>query len=96
MSQLSDHYQVLLKPVLTEKSTDHLEELNEYRFEVSGGANKIEIKNAIEALFEVKVQRVNTLVRPGKLRRRGAAYFRTSARKIAIVQLKDGDKIELL
>lgn len=96
MSSLSDHYQILLKPVLTEKSTDHSETLNEYRFEVAGGANKIEIKNAVQALFEVKVTRVNTMLRPGKLRRRGASWFRTPSRKIAIVQLQDGDKIDLL
>lgn len=96
MSTLSEHYQILLKPVLTEKSTDHGDLLNEYRFEVAGGANKIEVKNAVEALFEVKVTRVNTMLRPGKLRRRGASWYRTPSRKIAIVQLQDGDKIELL
>ena len=96
MSQINDHYQVLIKPVLTEKSTDETERLNLYRFEVSGGANKIEIKQAIESVFEVKVKKVNTMVRPGKLRRRGASYYRTSSRKIALVQLQDGDKIELL
>jgi large subunit ribosomal protein L23 len=96
MSQINDHYQVLIKPVLTEKSTDETERLNLYRFEVSGGANKIEIKQAIESVFEVKVKKVNTMVRPGKLRRRGASYYRTSSRKIALVQLQDGDKIDLL
>jgi large subunit ribosomal protein L23 len=96
MSQFQDHFEVLIKPVLTEKSTEETERLNSYRFEVSGGANKIEIKRAIEAVFEVKVSKVNTMVRPGKMRRRGASYFRTSSRKIALVQLKEGDKIDLL
>ena len=96
MSSLSDHYQILIKPVLTEKSTDHTDEWNEYRFEVAGGANKIEVKNAVQALFDVKVTRVNTMLRPGKLRRRGASWYRTPSRKIAIIQLQDGDKIELL
>lgn len=96
MSQINDHFQVLIKPVLTEKSTDETERLNLYRFEVAGGANKIEIKRAVESVFEVKVRKVNTMVRPGKLRRRGANYFRTPSRKIALVQLQDGDKIDLL
>jgi len=96
MSQSQDHYQVLIKPVLTEKSTEETERLNSYRFEVAGGVNKIEIKRAIEAVFEVKVKKINTMVRPGKMRRRGASYFRTSSRKIALVQLKEGDKIDLL
>lgn len=96
MSQITDHYQILVKPVLTEKSTGETEVHNTYRFEVAGGANKIEIKNAIESLFEVKVKRVNTMLRPGKTRRRGANWFRTPSRKIAIVLLQDGDKIELL
>lgn len=95
MSQ-SDHYQILVKPVLTEKSTDNTEHLNEYRFEVAGGANKIEIKNAVESVFEVKVNRVCTMIRPGKLRRRGANWYHTDPRKIAVVQLRDGDRIDLL
>ena len=96
MSQLSDHQQILIKPVLTEKSTDAQERLNSYRFEVAGGANKIEIKGAIEAIFEVKVKNVNTLVRGGKTRRRGANYYVTSTRKIAVIQLEEGQKIDLL
>lgn len=96
MSTASDHYQILIKPVLTEKSTDNVENFNEYRFEVAGGANKIEVKNAVQAVFDVKVTSVNTMVRPGKLRRRGASWFRTPTRKIAIVRLQDGDKIDLL
>ncbi len=92
----SEDYQVILSPVLTEKSTEATERLNAYRFEVSGGANKIEIRQAIESIFEVSVINVNTLVRPGKNRRRGASYFQTPARKIAVVTLKEGDKIDLL
>ena len=96
MSLLSDHQQILIKPVLTEKSTTDQERLNVYRFEVAGGSNKIEIRNAVEALFEVKVIKVNTMVRPGKNRRRGASYFMTPSRKIASVQLAEGQKIDLL
>jgi large subunit ribosomal protein L23 len=96
MSQLSDHQQILIKPVLTEKSTEGQERLNSYRFEVAGGANKIEIKEALEAIFEVKVKSVNTLIRVGKTRRRGANYYVTATRKIAVVQLEEGQKIDLL
>ncbi len=96
MTQASDNYQILIKPILTEKTTDELERLNAYRFEVAGGANKVEIKGAVESVFDVKVTKVNTMVRPGKLRRRGANWYRTSSRKIAVVQLQDGDRIDLL
>ena len=96
MNQVADYRHILIKPVLTEKSTEGQERLNSYRFEVANGANKIEIKSAIEALFEVKVKSVNTLVRGGKMRRRGAHYFTASDRKIAVVQLDEGEKIDLL
>ncbi|MFQ5747981.1 MAG: 50S ribosomal protein L23 [Planctomycetota bacterium] len=96
MTQLSEHFQVILHPVLTEKSTEEQERLNVYRFEVAGGVNRIEIKKAVEAIFEVKVESVNTQVRNGKVRRRGQHYFQRPPRKIAIVKLKEGSKIELL
>ena len=94
--QRSEAYQMILKPVLTEKSTGEQERLNLYRFQVAGGANRIEIAQAVEKLFEVKVVKVNTMVRPGKVRRRGASYFQSPATKIALVRLKQGDKIDLL
>ncbi len=96
MSSLTQHYQVILKPVLTEKSTADQERLNLYRFEVAGSANRLEIRAAVEALFQVKVAKVNTMVRPGKPRRRGANTYETSARKIALVTLQEGQKIDLL
>ncbi|HEX9793123.1 MAG TPA: 50S ribosomal protein L23 [Planctomycetota bacterium] len=96
MTSTSDYYQIVQRPILTEKTTDEQERLNTYRFEVAGGANKIEICEAIEALFEVKVESLRTQVRRGKPRRRGAHAFETPARKLAIVTLADGDKIELL
>ncbi len=96
MEASSNHYQILLRPVLTEKSTEEHHRLNDYRFEVAGGANKIEIREAIEALFEVKVASVRTMIRTGKPRRRGANAFHTSPRKIAIVRLEEGHKIDLL
>jgi len=94
--QKSEAYQLILKPVLTEKSTWEQENRNSYRFEVAGGANRIEIAQAIEILFEVKVVSVNTMIRCGKTRRRGASVYLQSSRKIALVTLADGDKIDLL
>ncbi|RMH02077.1 MAG: 50S ribosomal protein L23 [Planctomycetota bacterium] len=96
MTSRSQHYQILLRPVLTEKSTEEQHRLNDYRFEVAGGANKIEIRQAVEALFEVKVESVRTMIRPGKPRRRGLNAFHTPPRKIAVVRLAEGHKIDLL
>ena len=96
MTQASEYYQIILHPVLTEKSTEEQERLNTYRFEVAGGANRIEIKHAVEKLFEVDVESVRTMIRPGKPRRRGFHQYHSPVRKIAVVKLKEGDKIELL
>ncbi len=96
MTSLQECYRIILKPVLTEKSTDEQARDNVYRFEVAPGANKIEIKAAIERLFEVKVRKVRTQIRPGKPRRRGLTAYHTPARKIAIVALEEGQKIELM
>ncbi len=94
--QKTEAHAIVLKPVLTEKSTWEQENRNLYRFEVAGGANKVEIKRAVELLFDVDVLQVNTLIRPGKLRRRGARYHQTPPRKIALVRLAEDQKIELL
>ena len=94
--QANEAYEIIQKPILTEKSTSEQERANVYRFEVAGGANRIEIKQAVELLFDVKVDEVNTMVRNGKMRRRGAVHFRTSSKKIALVKLVDGSKIDLL
>ncbi|KAA3608230.1 MAG: 50S ribosomal protein L23 [Planctomycetota bacterium] len=96
MTQVSDYYRIILRPVLTEKSTEEQERLNVYRFEVAGSANRIEIRAAVEKLFEVEVASVKTMVRPGKPRRRGMNHFLTPAKKIAVVKLKEGHKIDLL
>lgn len=87
---------IIKRPVLTEKGTAEQERLNTYRFEVAERANRVQIRKAIEELFEVQVERVNTMVRPGKPRRRGAQAGHTSARKIAVVQLKEGQRIEFV
>lgn len=81
---------------LTEKGAGLTEKQNQYLFEVSRDANKIEIKRAVEQLFKVSVIKVNTLNRSGKAKRnrRGGIGYRPDWKR-AIVTLKDGDKIDL-
>ncbi|CDO35296.1 MULTISPECIES: 50S ribosomal protein L23 [Novosphingobium] len=88
------HYDVILAPHITEKST-LLSENNAVVFKVAGGASKPEIKAAVEALFDVKVTGVNTLVVKGKTKRwRGKAYRRSDVKK-AIVTLAEGQSIDV-
>jgi large subunit ribosomal protein L23 len=92
-------YQVIIRPWITEKATS-LNERNQYVFEVAVEANKIQIRQAIEELFDVQVQAVNTINVKGKLRRRrtrhGITEGFTKSRKKAIVTLKpDSKRIEL-
>ncbi len=87
-------YDIILRPIITEASTDAMA-LNKYTFEVARDANKIEIRNAVEEIFKVKVTKVNTLWRRGKEKRRGNSVGYTPDRKKAIVTLAAGDSIEL-
>lgn len=88
------HYDVILAPHITEKST-LLSEQNAVVFKVADKATKPEIKAAVEALFEVKVTGVNTLVVKGKTKRwRGKAYRRSDVKK-AIVTLAEGQSIDI-
>jgi large subunit ribosomal protein L23 len=96
MTEAPDSYRVILRPALTEKSTEEQETLRTYRFEVAPEANKIQIAEAVERLFDVKVEAVRTQIRPGKPRRRGWTSFHSPARKIAVVKVAEGGKIELL
>jgi large subunit ribosomal protein L23 len=87
---------VIDKVVVTEKGTRIGESDNQYLFNVATGANKIEIRKAVEEMFKVKVEKVNTMNKAGKLKRdRRGKYGRRAAIKRAIVTLKEGDKIEL-
>ena len=80
---------IILKPVTTEKSLA-LMDLGKYTFEVDPRANKTEIKNAIESIFDVQVAKVNTLNRQGKRRRTRTGWGKRKDTKRAIVALKDG------
>ena len=84
-------YDIIKKPVLTEKSYDHLPSKT-YTFEVDTNANKIEIKQAVEEAFGVKVDTVHTVNSDGKLRRQGAHVGRTASSKKAYVKLKKDSK----
>ena len=85
------HYDIVLAPHITEKST-MLSEHNAVVFRVAGTASKPEIKAAVEALFNVKVTGVNTLVQKGKSKRwKGAPYKRSDVKK-AIITLADGQE----
>ena len=87
-------YEVLRRPIITEKSTT-LQAQGKYAFEVTKGATKPQIKEAVEKAFKVKVTAVNVMNAPGKERRRGMRVLPPHPWKKAIVTLKEGDKIEL-
>jgi large subunit ribosomal protein L23 len=86
-------YQVILKPLITEKGS-FMEESGKYLFKVAKGANKMRIKSAIEKLYKVKVRGVNVLSMPSKFRQVGKYKGEKSGFKKAIVTLKEGEKIE--
>jgi len=99
---MSDLYDVILAPVVTEKTTDQMEAGNVYTFIVDGAANKIEIGKAIERLWDVTVKDVRTMQYRGKARRsflgrmsRDYSKGKRAAFKKAVVQLAEGDHIEL-
>jgi large subunit ribosomal protein L23 len=87
-------YQVLLGPHISEKATTIAEKNRQYVFKVRLDANKLEIKSAVEKLFNVKVEGVNTTVVKGKNKRFGAGMGRRSDYKKAYVQLQEGADID--
>ena len=91
---MRDPYQVLVKPMVSEKSMLMMED-NKYSFIVDKNANKIEIKHAVEAAFKVKVVNVTTRNIKGKIRRMGRTQGKRPDTKRAIVTLAEGNKIEI-
>ena len=87
--------QVLVKPLMTEKSSIETEKTNRYVFVVQLKANKYQIRSAVESMFDVKVVNVRTAVLPGKVKRSGRLTKKTSSWKKAYVKIQDGQKIEL-
>lgn len=90
-----DNINVIIKPLVTEKSTRQQELLNTYAFQVHPSANKYQIKQAVETLYSVKVLDVRTLTRKGKPRRSRYRLTKTSDWKRAIVVLDENSRIEL-
>lgn len=90
-------YDVLRRPILTEKSSHQFDKLHQFAFEVASDATKAMVKDAIEILFDVRVMKVNILVVPAKRSRRARSrrmMIRKSAYKKAIVTLHPDDTIE--
>ena len=88
-------HQILVRPVVTEKTTDLMAEHNQYVFQVAKKANKIEVRKAIEMVFGVRVADVRTQVVRGDVRRVGQNYGRKPSWKKAIVTLHPEDTIDL-
>lgn len=90
---MKEPYQIILRPILTEKSTFLKDKNREVCFEVARSANKTEIKKAVEQLFKVKVESVRTQNRTGKWRRVGRSEGKTRSWKKAYVKLREGEKM---
>lgn len=86
---------IIVRPCISEKGSAHMELRNQYSFEVARSANKIEIRKAIENIFDVKVKHVQTMNVKGKARRMGWVRGRTPAWRKAIVRLAEGSRIDL-
>ncbi len=89
-------YEIIKKPLITEKGSKLKESQNKIVIQVSPDANKIEIKDAVEAVFKVKVDEVRTMVFKGKRKRMGARQGVRSDWKKAVVTLKEGQTVEYL
>jgi len=88
-------HEIIIRPVVTEKSSDLTAENNQYVFEVHRKANKIEIRKAVEMVFGVRVGKVRTMVVRGDLRRVGRNYGRERWWKKAVVNVHPGDSIDI-
>ena len=94
MSAKAEHYDVIRKPIITEKAT-MASEANAVVFEVAIDANKPMIKQAVEALFDVKVKAVNTTITKGKVKRFRGSLGRRAHVKKAYVTLEEGNTIDV-
>jgi large subunit ribosomal protein L23 len=95
MEKIADPRDIILKPVVSEKSYGLIDEHNKYTFLVRKTANKTQVKIAIEQIFSVKVTGVNTINRKGKRKRTRAGYGKRPDTKRAIVSLAEGDRIDI-
>ena len=92
---MRDPRQVVLRPLVTEKATTLKDEQNKVTFQVAMDANKVEVRQAVETIFKVKVTDVRTQVVFGKMKRMGRYLGRRPSWKKAVVRLQPGSKIEL-
>ena len=92
---MSEFHKILVKPLVTEKSMQSLQESNRVSFKVKRDANKIQVRSAVEQIFEVTVESVNMVTVRGKKKKFGRSVGQSKDWKKAIVKLKEGDKIEL-
>ena len=90
-----DPHQVIIRPVISEKSYNLIESEGQYTFQVDRRANKNQVKRAVEEAFDVKVEKVNTANVKSKPKRQGLTRGRTSTWKKAVVKLAEGERIEL-
>ena len=90
-----DPYLVVIKPLITEKGTLQNEDLNQYAFQVHMRSNKAQIKEAVEHIYSVRVVKVRTMKRRGKMRRYRYTRGRTAGMKKAVVTLHHDDHIDL-
>lgn len=93
---MSNIHQIIRRPVVTEKTLNLKDQLNQVVFEVSRDANKLQIRQAVESLLGAKVEEVNTLIVRGKTKRVGRSMGRRSNWKKAVVTLKAGETIAAL
>jgi len=94
VNKISDPRDILIRPVVSEKSYG-LSDIGKYTFIVAPDANKTQIKQAVEAVFGVKVTQVNTVNRPGKRKRTRYGWGKRRDTKRAIVSLVEGDRIDI-
>jgi large subunit ribosomal protein L23 len=87
-------HQILIRPIITERATVLTERFNQFVFQVEKKANKYQIRNAVEAVYGVKVKKVATMVVPGKTKRRGATSGKRPNWKKAIITLQQGENID--
>ena len=93
---MKELYDIIRKPLITEKGTRLKEDYNKIVLIVAPDANKIEIKKAVEMAFKVKVKNVATITTKGKVKRTGGRVGQRSDFKKAVVTLKEGEKVEYL
>jgi len=92
---MKEPYQIIHIQIISEKGTELASRGNQYLFRVAPGVNKIEIKAAVEKIYNVNVTSVKVMNRPGKIKRRGMHFGRTAGSRRAVVRLKEGDSISL-